>query len=135
MLRDGKHEEPAAPGSAALDTTIVWGAPVAADLDGDGDRDSVVILESKPGGSGTFYYVAAAALDAGTYVGSSAVLLGDRIAPQGVTFADGVVTVNFAERRPGEPMSTPSVGVSRRFVYRGGELEPLGAGETGVAQP
>lgn len=135
-LRDGKHEEPAAPGSAALDTTIVWGRPLAADLDGDGDQDAVVILENQPGGSGTFYYVAAAAFEAGIYTGSPGVLLGDRIAPRGVSFANGVVTVDFAERRPGEPMSTPpSVGVSQRFVYRDGELQPVGAGETGVARP
>jgi hypothetical protein len=45
-----------------------------------------------------------------------------------VTFADGVVTVDFAERRPGEPMSAPpSVGVSKRFVYRNGVLRPLEA--------
>jgi hypothetical protein len=135
-LHDGKHEEPAAPGSAARNTTIVWGTPLAADLDGDGDQDAVVIIESRPGGSGTFYYIAAAALDRGSYIGSSAVFLGDRIAPQGVTFASGVVTVDFAERRTGEPMSTPpSVGVSRRFVYRDGQLRPLGAGEMGFARP
>jgi hypothetical protein len=135
-LHDGKHDEPAAPGSAARNTTIVWGTPVAADLDGDGDQDAIVIIENEPGGSGAFYYIAAATLDAGNYVGSSAVLLGDRIAPQTVTFANGVVTVAFAERRPGEPMSTPpSVGVSRRFVYRDGELRPLEGGETGFARP
>jgi len=135
-LQDGKHEERAAPGSAARNTTIVWGTPVLADLDGDGDQDAVVIIESQPGGSGTFYYIAAAAFDAGRYVGSAAVLLGDRIAPQGVTVRNGVVTVDFSERRAGEPMSTPpSVGVSRRFVYRDGELRPVGAGETAVAHP
>jgi hypothetical protein len=127
-LHEGRNDEPAAPGSAALHTTAVWGTPVAADLDGDGDQDAVLIIATEPGGSGTFYYVAVAELDGGRYLGSAAVMLGDRIAPQGVTFADGVVTVDYAERRPGEPMSTaPSVGVSKRFVYRNGRLQPLEA--------
>ena len=125
-LRDGKQDEPAAAGSAGRSTTTVWGTPVAGDLDGDGDQDAVVIIASEPGGSGTFYYVAVAELDAGAYTGSAGMLLGDRIAPQRVTFADGVVTVDYAERQPGEPMSAqPSVAVSKRFVYRNGVLQPL----------
>jgi hypothetical protein len=127
-LSNGKHDEPAAPRSAARSTTSVWGKPVGADLDGDGDQDAVVIIASEPGGSGTFYYLAVAELDGGAYRGSAAVLLGDRIAPQSVTFADGVVTVEYAERRPGEPMSTPpSVATTKRFVYRNGVLQPLPA--------
>jgi hypothetical protein len=127
-LHDGKHAEPAAPGSAALDTTSVWGTPITADLDGDGDQDAVVIIATEPGGSGTFYYVAVAELDGGAYTGSAGVPLGDRIAPRRVTFADGIVTVDYAERRPGEPMSAqPTVTTSKRFVYRNGVLQPLEA--------
>ncbi len=129
-LRDGKHEELAAPASATYRTTAIWGAPVAADLDGDGDQDAVLILATEQGGSGTFYYVAAAELDGGAYTGSTGVLLGDRIAPQSVTFTDGVVTVDYAERKPGEPMSAPpSVAASKRFVYRNGVLQPLAEGK------
>jgi hypothetical protein len=127
-LRDGKHDELAAPASAAHRTTAVWGAPAAADLDGDGDQDAILIIATQQGGSGTFYYVAVAELDGGTYTGSAGVLLGDRIAPQSVGFADGVVTVNYAERRPDEPMSAPpSVAASKRFVYRNGVLQLLPA--------
>src|SRR5262245_5969618 len=43
-LREGKHDEPAVPGSAARNTTTVWGKPIGADLDGDGDQDAVVII-------------------------------------------------------------------------------------------
>jgi hypothetical protein len=125
-LRDGKHDELAAPASASHRTTEIWGAPVAADLDGDGDDDTIVIIATEQGGSGTFYFVAVAELDGGGYTGSAGVLLGDRIAPRSVTFTDGVITVEYAERRPGEPMSAaPSVAMSRRFVYRNGVLQPL----------
>jgi len=127
-LRNGKHDELAAPASASHRTTEIWGAPVAADLDGDGDQDAIVIIATEQGGSGTFYFVAVAEFDGGGYTGSAGVLLGDRIAPQRVTFADGVITVDYAERRPGEPMSTrPSVIASKRFVYRNGVLRPLEA--------
>ncbi len=127
-LRDGKHDELAAPASASHRTTEIWGHPVAADLDGDGDQDAIVIIATEQGGSGTFYFVAVAELDGGAYTGSVGVLLGDRIAPQRVTFANGVVTVDYAERRPGEPMSAaPSVTASKRFVYRNGVLQLLEA--------
>jgi hypothetical protein len=100
--------------------------PVAGDLDGDGDEDAIVIIATEQGGSGTFYFVAVAEFDGGGYTGSAGVLLGDRIAPQRVTFADGVVTVDYSERRRGEPMSTPpSIAASKRFVYRNGVLQPL----------
>ena len=87
-----------------------------------------MIIATEPGGSGTFYYVAVAELDGGAYTGSAGLLLGDRIAPGRVTFADGIVTVDYAERRPGEPMSAqPTVTTSKRFVYRNGVLQPLEA--------
>jgi hypothetical protein len=125
-LRDGRHDEQAAPGSAARNSTIVWGAPLEVDLDHDGDLDAVVILVNEPGGSGTFYYVAAAERSTDGYHGSAAVLLGDRIAPQAVTFESGMVTVSFAERLAGEPASSPpSVVVSRRFSFEGRELREV----------
>jgi hypothetical protein len=125
-LRGGTNDEPAAPGSAARNSTTVWGAPTTADLDGDGDSDAVLILVNDPGGSGTFFYVAAAEKAADVYRGSEARLLGDRIEPQNVTFAAGVVTVDYAERRADEPASaSPSVGASRRFSYVDHELREL----------
>ena len=125
-LHDGRHDEVAAPGSAARNSTSVWGNPLAADLDGDGDFDSILILVNEPGGTGTFYYVAVAERDADGYRGSEAVLLGDRIAPQGIAFDAGIVAVSFAERRPDEPASAaPSVGVTRRFSFLEHELREL----------
>jgi hypothetical protein len=95
-----------------------FGNAVTADLDGDGRLDKAFIITSQPGGSGTFYYAVAARNTPGGYVGSDGYLLGDRIAPQSTTMSPNpvqkyVVVFNYADRNPGEPMTTqPSVGKS-----------------------
>jgi hypothetical protein len=70
------------------------------------------------GGTGTFFYVVAALNTVNGYVGSQGLLLGDRIAPQTTEMSQNprhvnVIVVNYADRKPGEPMVTePSVGKS-----------------------
>jgi hypothetical protein len=47
-----------------------------------------------------------------------------------VSFADGVITVEYAERKPGEPMSArPTATARKRFAYRNGVLQPLEPGK------
>jgi heat shock protein HslJ len=111
-LVDGVAETPAAPGSAARIVTRFFGNEARGDLNGDGRDDVAFLLTQEPGGSGTFFY-AAAALDLPTgLVALEAALLGDRIAPQTTQIrADGVIVVTYADRAPGEPFTTPpSVG-------------------------
>lgn len=132
-LRDGRHEEPAAPGSAAKAVVRVSGRPAFGDLDGDGDEDAALILAHAPGGSGTFYYAAAAINEGGRYRGTNAVLLGDRISPETTAIRDGVVFIEYADRRPGDPMAqAPSVAGRKVMVLRGGlltESGPPGGGD------
>jgi len=113
-LVDGVSEMAAAPGSTAKILTRHFGSEVWHDLNQDGQDDVVFLVTQESGGSGTFYYVVAAVSGPGGYIGSQALLLGDRIAPQTAQLLPGdIVVVNFAERRPGEPFSTqPSVGKS-----------------------
>ena len=131
-LVDGKASRPAAPGSAERMETRVFGTPVAGDLDGDGDEDAALILIHRTGGSGSFYYLAAAIREAGGYRGTNAIFLGDRIAPQKVEIRNGVVLVNYADRLPGEPMtSSLGVRVTQYVALRDGELkaaEPFAPG-------
>ena len=104
----------------------IFGVPTQGDLDGDGDPDEAMILVAQPGGSGTFYYAAVAMNDNGTYKGSNAILLGDRVAPQNVAVSNGMIIANYAERKPGEPFTTPpSVGVSKYIRVENGKLTEM----------
>jgi hypothetical protein len=47
-LVDGKSEVPAAPGSATIMTTTLFGEPVSGDLNGDGKPDLAVYLVQDP---------------------------------------------------------------------------------------
>jgi hypothetical protein len=122
-LSTGHAEVEAAPGSATKIKTSVFGKPVYGDLDGDGDEDAALLFVHDPGGSGTFYYVAVAVNVNGAYRGTNAVLLGDRVAPQDLRVRNGVIVVNYADRRPEEPLNvTPSVGKSKCLGLEGGQL-------------
>lgn len=112
-LVDGVAEQAAAPGSSAKITTQYFGNIASGDLNGDGKQDAAFILTHTGGGGGTFFYVVAALQTDSGYRGSNAVLLGDRIAPQTTSIKNGIITVNYAERNPGEPFTTPpSLGKS-----------------------
>lgn len=118
QLVDGVSEIQFAPESAEKTITMYFGNEVHTDLNEDGRDDAVFILTQTIGGSGTFYYAAAALNTDRGYIGSEALLLGDRIAPQTTEVSQnpshkGVVIVNYADRRPEEPMSAePTIAKS-----------------------
>jgi len=98
--------------------TKVFGNQLKHDLNEDGIKDIVFLISQETGGSGVFYYVVARINTPEGPLGSDAVFLGDRIAPQTINIDEGsgrvnVIVVNYAERNPGEPMTTPpSLGKS-----------------------
>lgn len=111
----GKSAVPAAPGSAQTVTTQYFGNELVTDVNADGMDDTVFLLTQDGGGSGTFFYLAAALKTAQGYEGTEAVFIGDRIAPQNITKGDvpGTVVVNYADRAPGESFAVPpSIGKS-----------------------
>lgn len=125
-LINGRFETAAAPGSATRIRAAVFGRPVYGDLDQDGDDDALVVIVYDPGGSGTFYYIAAAINQNGIYSGSSGYLLGDRIVVQLVKIPNGVVLAHYLDRRPAEPMSAPpSVRTALQLRFSDGKLTPL----------
>ena len=132
-LIDGRSETESAPGSTIKVITSVFGKPVYGNIDGESGADAALILTYNPGGSGTFYYVAAALNVNGFYLGTRAILLGDRVAPQNVSVSNGVIVANYADRRRDEPMAaSPSVGKSKYLVLERNVLKnkaPLTEGE------
>ena len=127
-LINGRFNAVAAPGSATRIMAAVFGRPLFGDLDHDGDEDAVVVIVYDPGGSGTFYYIAAAINQNGSYSGTAGYLLGDRIIAQVVKFHNGVVLAQYLDRRPADPMSAPpSVRTAIQLRFSGGKLTPFRA--------
>jgi hypothetical protein len=133
-LVNGVAEQEAAPGSATKIVTRYFGNAVDIDLNSDGLMDSGFLLTQDGGGSGTFYYVAAAINNAGSTQGTNAILLGDRIAPQSTNVDPNNPTqfiVNYLDRKASDPMSAqPSVAVSRTFKLDNGTLVEVGTPPT-----
>ena len=114
-MSDGVAVIPPSQSSETANTLRLIGAPVmgdsdvgdsdVGDSDGDGNPDAALLVQHDPGGSGTFYYAVVAINDGGSYRASNALLLGDRIEPRAVEFADGRFVYTYAERKPGDSMS------------------------------
>lgn len=115
-------------------TSSFFGQPVIGDINGDGINDAVSYITQNQGGSGTFFYVVAAIATTNTTVGTNAILLGDRIAPQNIQIQNGSVIANYADRKPGEPMTTrPSEEVSAYLVVMGTTLKRIPAPTNTIA--
>jgi len=112
VLKNG-HAREMIPGTTAIIITEVIRRPVHVDLDGDGENEAVVLLMQHTGGSGTFYYLAAASKAAVI----DAIYLGDRIKTRPLQTAEGMVIVNYLEREMSKPM-TSSPLVERRRSFR-----------------
>ena len=118
-LINGQAEKSYGNESSTKNILTIFGEPVYGDLNEDGLEDAAVLLVNEPGGSGVLYYAAIAIQNSdGSYQSSNALLIGDRIAPQTVEIRDGLAIYNYAERNPGEPMTTqPSLAQSMYVQY------------------
>ncbi len=121
-LINGRAETKPLGNSESKTITNYFGNEAVGDLNDDTFPDTAFLLTQQSGGSGTFYYVVVAlGSEGGTYAGTNAILLGDRIAPQTTEIRNGILIVNYADRNPDEPMSTPpSRGISL-YAYFDGE--------------
>ena len=123
-LASGRAEKEAAPGSASKIVTALTDKRATGDVDGDGRADTIVILTQQPGGSGTFYYVAVLLNAASGVTSAPAVMLGDRIAVNGVRVDGATIVVDLLDRASGQPFtSSPSVSVTKRFAVVQGALQ------------
>lgn len=125
-LKGGISETTTTTGSSAKTITRYFGNTTLGDLNGDGTDDVVFVLTQETGGSGLFYYAAAALMMQDGYHGTNAVFLGDRIAPQSTEIKNGQITVNYADRKTNEAMTvTPSVAASKYLKVSGTTLTEI----------
>jgi hypothetical protein len=121
-LKDGQNEQKI-PGSVTITTTSYFGNDSEGDVNGDGKNDKAFLLIQDGGGTGLFTYLAVALKNDSGYTTLNTIFLGDRVAPQNTQIKDGVVTANYVDRLPTEPMvAEPTIGVSRYFKVEGGKL-------------
>lgn len=93
------------------------------DINADGRDDTVLFLVRMGGGSGVFVHVGAYVSGPVNYNGTNTIFLGDRIAPQSASIANGVITVRYLDRQEDQPFSVePTIPTSRVFVFENGEL-------------
>ncbi len=124
-LVDGESREQAAPGSAT-ETVVNFDRAATGDLNRDGAEDAAVVLIVSPGGSGTFYKLAAVISDGVELRHVGSVLLGDRVSVESVTIDGREIVVRMLDRPAGAPFAqAPTVPLVRRFRLSDGELQEL----------
>ncbi len=125
-MNDGLAIAESTSSSVSKDIVRIFATYDSADFDNDKAMENLVILQKTTEGTGIFYYVAVAKMYVHGWVSSEAKLLGDRIAIQNAEYRDGKIIVNYADRKPGEPMVIqPSVGVSQYFKYENDRLTKI----------
>jgi len=121
-LNDGIYQEKIAPDSATelvikLSDRIAFG-----DLNGDGAEDAAVILVSNPGGSGTFYELAAVINSNGNPQHAGSVFLGDRLKVEDISIRTGQIVVKMVTHQRSDPMCCPSLKVEQKYGLQGDAL-------------
>ncbi len=126
QLENGLAEMEAAPGSASKIRIVLQGEAVYGDLNYDTERDAVIFLNYQGGGSGTFFYLAAALHKKGGFSGKNSIWIGDRIGAPAATVSNGLITVKYLDRRDNEPMAAvPSQEQTRYFMMNESKLQEI----------
>lgn len=118
FLKNGLSSVEIVPGTAAKLETRVFGNEIKGDFNGDGKDDIAFFMTQSGNGSGVFYYVAVALQNPdGTFKGTNAIFLGDRIAPQNILYSSGVLAVNYGDRELTEAYTVaPHIGKTKFVV-------------------
>jgi hypothetical protein len=121
-LTKGKSNDPIE-GSAATVETSLTDVRAYGDINGDGKDDTAALLTQIGGGSGEFTYLVGYVSGTVTYKGTNAVFIGDRIQPKSITIKNGVVTVNYLDRKEDQSFADePTINTTKQFVFKNGEL-------------
>ena len=124
ILSAGRNEKPITPGSKLMEETVLLEQFAYGDINSDDKEDTVLLLSRNGVGSGTFIYLAAYVSGPVTYKGSKAIFIGDRIIPQSISINQGIVTINYLDRKIEDSFNTaPSIPITKLFVFRNGEFQ------------
>jgi hypothetical protein len=123
-LKKGANEQEVTPGSATMQETSLTKFVNYGDLNGDKKDDGAAVLVQEGGGSGTFFYIVGYVSGTVSHKGTNGVFVGDRISPQSVSIKNGVIILNYLDRKPDEAYDVePSVSTTRNYVYKNGSLQ------------
>ena len=102
------------------------------DLDGDGTDESVALLWTSTGGSGTFDYLAALDRAAdGSVVNRATAALGDRVRLRGAGIEDGRIVLDLVQAGPDDAACCPGEKIRRTYQLEGESLAERGAEQQG----
>ena len=121
-LNDGIYKEKIAPDSATELVVRLTDKIAFGDLNGDGVEDAAVILLSDPGGSGTFYELAAVISREGKAKYAANVPLGDRVKVEEIDIRSGQIVVKMVIHHRTDPRCCPSLRVEQEYGLQGDEL-------------
>jgi len=121
QLTDGEYRKAIMEGSAT--ETVVRLADMAfGDLNNDGVEDAAVILVTDPGGSGTFFDLAAVLNRDGQPQHVATISLGDRAQVRSLSLAEGQISVEMVTHDPNDPMCCPTQLVRNTYALQGDTL-------------
>ena len=121
-LNDGIYKEKIVPDSATELVIKLSDKMALGDLNGDGAEDAAVILISNPGGSGTFYDLAAVINGKGKPIWAASVSLGDRVKVEDVSVRPGKIVVKMVTHQRTDPRCCPSLRVEQQYSLQGDAL-------------
>ena len=108
------------PGTTAVIITEIINQPVTGNINKSDDLETVVVLLQHTGGTGSFYYLAAALADEKII---ESYFLGDRIKIVSVSIADKLITVDYLERSINQAMAVaPKIKKTKKFSLSANKL-------------
>jgi heat shock protein HslJ len=121
QLTNGEYRKPIVEGSAT-ELVIRLANVTFGDLDSDGVADAAVVLVTDPGGSGTFYDLAAILNRDGKPEHVATASLGDRAEIQALSVESGHVIIEMITHGPDDPMCCPTQLVRSTYALEDGAL-------------